>query len=262
MRVPPLQWTPPASPCKRSSVDALFLPNPQVVVDECHCVTEWGHSFRPSYYRLGRRLRQDLPSTSLLALTATATHRAEMEIRTSLGIQKTIRLDSVRQNLRLHVRPNTSGGDRGLRGVCWREGHLDLVPGKHRRCQNISTLRITPSACVSPFQGCWTASWTAFSLSWQPAALCTRQDPSSSSAPFGTTPISWRRGCTRGATSRAPITRASTRRSGRSWRPPFCWAASASSWPRWLSGWALTSRISAPSSTRLCPAPWRSTSSK
>ena len=109
MHVPPVDAS--GNPCKRSSVDANFLPNPQVVVDECHCVTEWGHSFRPSYYRLGRRLRQDLPSTSLLALTATATHRAEMEIRASLGIQKTIRLDSVRQNLRLHVRPNTSGGD-------------------------------------------------------------------------------------------------------------------------------------------------------
>lgn len=49
------------------------LPSSQVCVDEAHCVAEWGHSFRPAYFRLGHVLRCVLRPKSVLALTATAT---------------------------------------------------------------------------------------------------------------------------------------------------------------------------------------------
>eukprot|EP00955_Chlamydomonas_euryale_P007031 74627-Chlamydomonas_euryale.AAC.9 len=48
-----------------------------VCVDEAHCVAEWGHSFRPAYYRLGHVLRAVLRPRSVLALTATATRATE-----------------------------------------------------------------------------------------------------------------------------------------------------------------------------------------
>lgn len=89
-------------------------PASQVVVDECHCVTEWGHSFRPAYYRLGAALKRMLPAKSLLALTATATKLTEAAICQSLGIQTTLRETCLRENLRLHVKVNTSGGRAGL----------------------------------------------------------------------------------------------------------------------------------------------------
>ena len=55
-------------------------------VDEAHCISEWGHDFRPAYRRLGARLRA-LGAPPLLALTATATPRVRTAIVRSLGMR-------------------------------------------------------------------------------------------------------------------------------------------------------------------------------
>jgi len=56
------------------------------VVDEAHCISEWGHDFRPDYLFLPRVVR-DLGSPPVLALTATATPRVRQDIRTSLRMR-------------------------------------------------------------------------------------------------------------------------------------------------------------------------------
>ena len=56
-----------------------------LAVDEAHCVSEWGHDFRPEYRSLGR-LRERYPATPLLALTATATERVREDILTQLHL--------------------------------------------------------------------------------------------------------------------------------------------------------------------------------
>lgn len=64
-----------------------------IVVDECHCISQWGYDFRPSYLNI-IKLRQKFPSTPLVALTATATEQVigdivhELRLREPLFVKK------------------------------------------------------------------------------------------------------------------------------------------------------------------------------
>ncbi len=62
-----------------------------VAIDEAHCISQWGHDFRPEYRQLGR-LRALLPGVSLHAYTATATARVRSDISAQLGLQDPIEL--------------------------------------------------------------------------------------------------------------------------------------------------------------------------
>jgi ATP-dependent DNA helicase RecQ len=57
-----------------------------IAVDEAHCISQWGYDFRPSYLRI-QELREKLPGTPVLALTATATPAVAMDIMEKLGFQ-------------------------------------------------------------------------------------------------------------------------------------------------------------------------------
>ena len=58
-----------------------------IAVDEAHCISEWGHEFRPDYRNL-RQLRADFPRVPVIALTATATDRVRDDIVEQLGLQR------------------------------------------------------------------------------------------------------------------------------------------------------------------------------
>jgi ATP-dependent DNA helicase RecQ len=60
-----------------------------VVIDEAHCISDWGHDFRPDYRRVGR-LVQTLPNVSLLATTATASNRVMADLQRELGPDLTV----------------------------------------------------------------------------------------------------------------------------------------------------------------------------
>ncbi len=77
-----------------------------IAVDEAHCVSEWGHDFRPDY-RLLRPLLDAFPAVPRLALTATADHRTRQDILVQLGIPDDglIVAGFNRPNIRYHARP-------------------------------------------------------------------------------------------------------------------------------------------------------------
>ena len=60
-----------------------------LVIDEAHCVSHWGHDFRPDYLKLGN-LRKKFPDTPCVALTATATPHVVQDILTSLQLRQPI----------------------------------------------------------------------------------------------------------------------------------------------------------------------------
>jgi ATP-dependent DNA helicase RecQ len=76
-----------------------------LVVDEAHCISQWGHDFRPDYLKIGR-LRQELTNPPCLALTATATARVQTDLCKRLSLRDPFKLVAGfrRDNLALSVR--------------------------------------------------------------------------------------------------------------------------------------------------------------
>ena len=75
-----------------------------LAIDEAHCISQWGHDFRPDYLRLGR-VRADLGDIPTIALTATATPEVATDILDQLGLANTPRFVTGfdRENLRLET---------------------------------------------------------------------------------------------------------------------------------------------------------------
>ncbi len=79
-----------------------------VAIDEAHCISEWGHDFRPEYRNL-RQIIKDIDNVSVIGLTATATEKVQEDILKTLGITDANRFRASfnRPNLFYEVRPKT-----------------------------------------------------------------------------------------------------------------------------------------------------------
>ena len=72
----------PAHRLEKASREGLVS---RVIIDEAHCISQWGHDWRHDYKKL-KILRQQLPRVPIMALTATATRRVQTDIMRSLDV--------------------------------------------------------------------------------------------------------------------------------------------------------------------------------
>jgi len=78
------------------------------VLDEAHCISTWGHDFRPNYLRV-RNLRKEYPGVPIIALTATATTKVEADIKDILSLPnpKIFKRSFLRENLNITIKDRT-----------------------------------------------------------------------------------------------------------------------------------------------------------
>mgnify|MGYP000994714539 CR=1 FL=1 len=111
-----LLYVAPESLTKEENVE--FLRSVKIsfyAVDEAHCISEWGHDFRPEYRRI-RPIINEIGKAPLIALTATATPKVQHDIQKNLGMvdAQIFKSSFNRPNLYYEVRPKTANIDRDI----------------------------------------------------------------------------------------------------------------------------------------------------
>ena len=111
-----LLYVAPESLTKEENVD--FLKKIKIsfyAIDEAHCISEWGHDFRPEYRKI-RDIVKEIGIAPIIALTATATNKVRDDIKKNLGIQDAQDFKSSfnRPNLYYEVRPKTKNVDKDI----------------------------------------------------------------------------------------------------------------------------------------------------
>ena len=111
-----LLYVAPESLTKEENVD--FLKKIKIsfyAIDEAHCISEWGHDFRPEYRKI-RDIVKEIGIAPIIALTATATNKVRDDIKKNLGIQdaKDFKSSFNRPNLYYEVRPKTKNVDKDI----------------------------------------------------------------------------------------------------------------------------------------------------
>ena len=98
-------------------------------IDEAHCISEWGHDFRPEYRRI-RPIINDIGQAPLITLTATATPKVQMDIQKNLGMTDAVVFKSSfnRPNLFYELRPKNNDTDREIiRYIKQNEGKSGII---------------------------------------------------------------------------------------------------------------------------------------
>ena len=111
-----LLYVAPESLTKEENIE--FLKTVKIsfyAVDEAHCISEWGHDFRPEYRRI-RPIISEIGKRPVIALTATATPKVQHDIQKNLAMldAKVFKSSFNRENLYYEIRPKTSNVDRDI----------------------------------------------------------------------------------------------------------------------------------------------------
>jgi ATP-dependent DNA helicase RecQ len=131
-----LLYVAPESLTKEENID--FLNQVQIsffAVDEAHCISEWGHDFRPEYRRI-RPMINEIGDRPVIALTATATPKVQHDIQKNLAMMDATVFSSSfnRPNLYYEIRPKTNNVDRDvIKFIKQNEGKSGIIYCLSRR---------------------------------------------------------------------------------------------------------------------------------
>ena len=125
-----LLYVAPESLTKEDNIEFLkTVPISFYAVDEAHCISEWGHDFRPEYRRI-RPIINEISQRPVIALTATATPKVQHDIQKNLGMAGAMVFKSSfnRPNLYYEIRPKTATVDHDIiRYIKGREGKSGII---------------------------------------------------------------------------------------------------------------------------------------
>ncbi|GAP69800.1 ATP-dependent DNA helicase RecQ [Bacteroidales bacterium 6E] len=124
-----LLYVAPESLTKEENIE--FLKNIRIsfyAIDEAHCISEWGHDFRPEYRRI-RPIIQEIGEAPVIALTATATAKVQHDIQKNLGIlnARVFKASFNRANLYYEVRPKVKPENQIIRFIKDNPGKSGII---------------------------------------------------------------------------------------------------------------------------------------
>ncbi|MEQ9306330.1 MAG: RecQ family ATP-dependent DNA helicase, partial [Marinoscillum sp.] len=124
-----LLYVAPESLTKESNIEFLQKANLSfVAVDEAHCISEWGHDFRPEYRRI-KSIIKDLGNIPIIALTATATPKVQLDIKKNLEMEEAAIFQSSfnRTNLLYEVKPKKQAKKQLIKLVKEHKGESGII---------------------------------------------------------------------------------------------------------------------------------------
>jgi len=124
-----LLYVAPESLTKLENID--FLKGIKIsfyAIDEAHCISEWGHDFRPEYRRI-RPIVNEIGQAPIMALTATATPKVQHDIQKNLGMQnaQVFKSSFNRPNLYYEIRPKNKAKDQIIRMIKNNPGKSGII---------------------------------------------------------------------------------------------------------------------------------------
>ncbi len=124
-----LLYVAPESLTKQENIDFLTSVNISFfAIDEAHCISEWGHDFRPEYRRL-RDIFEKISSVPIIALTATATPKVQFDIQKNLTMLDAVVFKSSfnRDNLYYEIRPKVDVEKEIIRYIRSKQGKSGII---------------------------------------------------------------------------------------------------------------------------------------
>lgn len=144
----------PESLTKEENVE--FLKNIKIsfyAIDEAHCISEWGHDFRPEYRRI-RPIITEIHPAPMIALTATATPKVQLDIQKNLGMNnaKVFKSSFNRENLYYEVRSKNNASKEIIKFIKQNEGKSGIIYCLSRKkVEEIANLLIVNKISALPY---------------------------------------------------------------------------------------------------------------